>query len=82
MCICVFSERKRVKMLELRQLEASSRYEARSSHHFGCTPRPSSEVSRTSLLGRPIKGGARYHDPRYFQRFFSRLLINFDIILL
>ena len=52
-------------LLELRQLEAGERY-ARSHGPFGCTPRPSSEVSRTSLLGRPIKPGPhRHHDPRY-----------------
>lgn len=52
-------------LLELRQLEAGERYNR--SHHgpFGCTPRPSSEVSRTSLLGRPIKPGARHRDARY-----------------
>lgn len=52
-------------LLELRQLEAGERYNR--SHHgpFGCTPRPSSEVSRTSLLGRPIKPGTRHRDARY-----------------
>ena len=52
-------------LLELRQLEAGERYNR--SHHgpFGCTPRPSSEVSRTSLLGRPIKPGAKHRDARY-----------------
>ncbi|KAH9521427.1 Potassium voltage-gated channel sub KQT member 4 [Dermatophagoides farinae] len=45
--------------------KAGERY-ARSHGPFGCTPRPSSEVSRTSLLGRPIKPGPhRHHDPRY-----------------
>lgn len=51
-------------LLELRQLEAGERY-ARSHGPFGCTPRPSSEVSRTSLLGRPLKTGYRTRDPRY-----------------
>lgn len=52
------------ELLELRQLEAGERY-ARSTGHFGCTPRPSSEVSRTSLLGKPIKSNSRYRNPRY-----------------
>ncbi|RWS14174.1 hypothetical protein B4U79_10115 [Dinothrombium tinctorium] len=51
-------------LLELRQLEAGERYN-RPGGPFACTPRPSSEVSRTSLLGRPIKAGARHRDPRY-----------------
>ena len=52
-------------LLELRQLEAGERYNR--SHHgpFGCTPRPSSEVSRTSLLGRPLKPGIHRRDARY-----------------
>lgn len=62
-------------LLELRQLEAGERY-ARSHGPFGCTPRPSSEVSRTSLLGRPLKTGPyRHRDPRY--RKSQNLIYNF-----
>jgi hypothetical protein len=61
-------------LLELRQLEAGERY-ARSHGPFGCTPRPSSEVSRTSLLGRPLKAGYRQRDPRY--RKTQNLVYNF-----
>lgn len=61
--------------MELRQLEAGERY-ARSHGPFGCTPRPSSEVSRTSLLGRPLKTGPyRHRDPRY--RKSQNLIYNF-----
>lgn len=45
-------------------MEAGERYN-RPVGPFGCTPRPSSEVSRTSLLGRPIKPGTRHRDARY-----------------
>ncbi|CAG2161721.1 unnamed protein product [Oppiella nova] len=61
-------------LLELRQLEAGERY-ARTHGPFGCTPRPSSEVSRTSLLGRPLKAGYRHRDPRY--RKLQNVLYNF-----
>lgn len=38
---------------------------SRSGGPFGCTPRPSSEVSRTSLLGRPIKPGSHRRDAKW-----------------